>query len=223
MTPFFGFGGFGLGGYDGDSPTPSFADLVEYYIGLLIIQYFNKPNARATVGVFAEQGVADEIVTQVRDAFDLETAVGKQLDILARYRGADRNVYGIDLSHPYFSLILYDDADPEDFPGFALYDDAAVIWFFFTYDEADRPVYAMNDDELRRLTMFRAKTQSRFLSLQEIDDILFEFFGNNLSLTDNGDMTITYIHNPADTDTLFTVVAGTNSLPKPAGVQVILA
>jgi hypothetical protein len=119
-------------------------------------------------------------------------------------------------------MALYDDADPTIFPGFALYDDATVTWFFLTYDDADRPIYSMNDDELRRLIKFRAKSQSRFLSVSEIDAILFEFFDDKVTLTDNGDMTITYTHDVGDPDTLFAIVAGTNSLPKPAGVEIVV-
>lgn len=222
MTLFYGFGGYGDGGYDGDAPLPDFGSFVDYYVNLLIIQYFNRPRARLHVGVLVQESVASEIVGQVRDAFDLETAVGKQLDILAKYRGASRTVFGIDLSHAYFSMPLYDDGTPEIYPGFPLYDDATVTWFFFTYDDAERPIYSMNDDELRRLIKFRAKTQSRFLSLKEIDDILFEFFEDKVTLTDNGDMTITYTHDIGDPDTLFNVVAGTNSLPRPAGVEAVV-
>lgn len=221
MAEFYGIGGYGEGGYGTGDPTPVFSETVEYYINLLIIQYFNRARSRATVGIVAEQAVADEIIDQVREGFDLDNAVGEQLDILASYRGAVRTVFGLDLTRDYFAMPYYDD-DPEDYVGFAEYGDV-VTWYFLLYASGNHPVYAMTDDELRRLTKFRAKAQSRFLSVSEIDDILWEFFGANVSMTDNLDMTITYTHDPADTDTLFEIVEGTDSLPQPAGVEAIIA
>ena len=73
------------------------------------------------------------------------------------------------------------------------------------------------------MTEFLAKTQSRYLSNKEIDDIFWEFFGNNVNMVDNMDMTITYNHDPLDTDTLFGIVVATGSLPRPAGVETIVA
>lgn len=221
MTLYYGDGGYGLGFYDGADPVLTFNSLTEYYINLLIMQYFNKVRARQTVGTLVQELVASEIIAQVRDGFNLETAVGNQLDFLALYRGATRTVFGLDLTRDYFHMPFYDDPDPEDGFGFALYGDT-VTWYFLLYADSNQPIYAMNDDELRRLIMFRARTQSRFLSLKEIDEILFEFFEDKVHLADNEDMTITYTHDVGDPDTLFTVVNGTNSLPRPAGVGAIV-
>lgn len=67
-------------------------ELIDYYCNLLIIQYRDKDKARGTVAALAEQVVSDQITTQVQDAFNLETAVGAQLDILGKYIGISRNV-----------------------------------------------------------------------------------------------------------------------------------
>ena len=151
----------------------------------------------------------------------MSAAVGAQLEILAKYVGTKRAVYGLDLTHPYFARPFAADADPGSYPGFAFAADAVVSDYFLMSGDFDQPVYAMTDDELLRLILFLAQTHHNFLSLAEIDAILFQFFGNNVTLTDNGDMTITYHHDPADTDTLFSIVQGTNSLPRPAGVALI--
>lgn len=219
MTTIYDAGGFGIGLYDAPDSVLVFDDLATYYMNLLIIQYYTKQRARETVGIYAKEAIADHILETVRDGFNLETAVGAQLDILAAYRGAQRTVFGLDLTHNYFNLPSYG-TTPNDF-GFAEYGDT-VGWFFFLYADANVPSYAMNDDELRRLTKFLAKTQSRFLSLKEIDDILFDFFGNEVTLTNNGDMTITYTHDVGDPDTLFTIVNQTGNLPRPAGVEVVV-
>lgn len=218
MPELYGGGGFGLGLYSAEDVI-DFDALTTYYINLLIIQYFTRARARATVGVMVQENVASEIVKSVQESFDLETAVGVQLDILATYRGATRAVFGLDLSHEFFAMPFYGDPDLGFF-GFAFYGDTPS-WFWLLYADTNAPVYAMNDDELRRLVKLRAKTQSRVLSMQEVDSIIFEFFGTNLSITDNGDMTVTYTHDLGDPDTLYKIAKGTNSLPKAAGVEII--
>ena len=60
-----------------------------YYSNLLIMQYHGKPKAKATI----EKSVAllpDDIIQDVINGFDIQTAVGKQLDILGEYVGVDR-------------------------------------------------------------------------------------------------------------------------------------
>lgn len=60
-----------------------------YYSNLLILQYHNKPKAKATVE--ATVGLLpDELIQEVIAGFNIETAVGKQLDILGIYVGVDR-------------------------------------------------------------------------------------------------------------------------------------
>lgn len=220
MPELYGSGGYGFGLYSTDDII-DFDALTKYYINLLIIQYIAKPRARATVGTFVQEVVAGQIVAQVRDAFDLDTAIGFQLDILASYRGATRIVFGLDIGKNYFSMPFYGDPDV-GFYGFAFYGDSPT-WYWLLYADNNAPIYAMNDDELRRLTKLRAKTQSRLLSMKEVDAIIFEFFGFNLSITDNGDMTVTYTHNPGDTDNLFKIAKGTDSLPRACGVEIIYA
>lgn len=61
----------------------------EYLANLLIIQYNNKPRASATIRAIAKM-FPDELILAVRDGFNFETATGNQLDILAKYIGAER-------------------------------------------------------------------------------------------------------------------------------------
>ncbi len=104
-------------------------------------------------------------------------------------------------------------------PGFALYGQSPITWYFLNYIDANRPIYALNDDEMCRLTQFKALVQSELLSMENVDDILFEFFADNVAVFEDGDMHITYIDLISDTDTLFTIANATKSLPRPAGVR----
>jgi hypothetical protein len=214
----WGDGSWGPGLW-GSSDNPfEFDEITLYYINLLIMQYVTKERARNTVGVFVRELVNGSLISQVRDGFDLDTAIGVQLDKVAAYRGLVRTVYGIDLTREYFSVAFYDDSTPFDGVGFAFYDEDAPGYSFF-YSDTNRPVYSMTDSELRRIVKLVAKTQSRFLSVKEIDEILWAEFGDNLYLVDNENMTIEYVHDPTDTDNLFKIAEGVGALPKPAGVS----
>lgn len=67
------------------------ADIAKYYVDLLIIQYRGNTKARATVDALVTEVIMDQIPTEVQNAFNLDTAVGAQLDILAKYAGVSRN------------------------------------------------------------------------------------------------------------------------------------
>lgn len=60
-----------------------------YYSNLLIMQYHNKPKAKATIETTVGL-LPDDLIMEVINGFDIETAVGKQLDILGEYVGVDR-------------------------------------------------------------------------------------------------------------------------------------
>lgn len=67
-------------------------DIKDYYANLLIIQYRNLPNARGTIESLVGESYADGLSLDVLNGFDLETAVGEQLDILGKYIGLNRQV-----------------------------------------------------------------------------------------------------------------------------------
>lgn len=60
-----------------------------YYSNLLILQYHDKPKAKATIEAVVSL-IPDDLIQEVTNGFDMETAVGKQLDILGEYIGVDR-------------------------------------------------------------------------------------------------------------------------------------
>lgn len=68
-------------------------ELSSYYANLLILQYVGKPKAFAMVKALADVVIMNQLPNQVQDAFDIETAVGVQLDVLGKYVGANRMGY----------------------------------------------------------------------------------------------------------------------------------
>jgi hypothetical protein len=74
------------------------SELKKYYADLLVIQYINKPKARATIESLVGKAIIDLLPIDAVNAYNIETAIGKQLDILGKYIGQSRN--GYDFSGP---------------------------------------------------------------------------------------------------------------------------
>lgn len=157
-------------------PVQEVFDYASYLANLLIIQYHDKPKAIQTIKALASMFPMD-LIFAVRDGFNLETATGKQLDVLGKYIGVDR-------------------------------------WYNNdgTYDQ-------LADEEYRFLLKFKAISNTINMSYGEIDDALFNFFGNRVRATSKGNMEMTYFV-PEDTTKLITVAIQKNVLPKPMGVKV---
>lgn len=68
-------------------------ELAEYYANLLIMQYRSKPKAYATVKAQVTPVFMDQLPTQVQAAYNIDDAVGVQLDVLGKYVGVSRNGY----------------------------------------------------------------------------------------------------------------------------------
>lgn len=71
------------------------AELAKYYANLLIVQYIGKPRAYATIQAQTLPVFMDQLPVAVQDAFNVDTAVGVQLDVLGKYVGASRVGYAL--------------------------------------------------------------------------------------------------------------------------------
>ncbi len=201
-------------------------ELVSYYAKTLIAQYYNKPKAIATIralmgGTGAFGLIADAIANQVRDGFDLDTAVGQQLDWLGKLRGVARYLSGLDLSKVFLPLVPYDDVGFGPFPGIADYDDPVQPPSTYTMTYDDFITSTLQDGDFRRVIKFLAKVQSCDYAYATLDSICYTFFTGNVNLKITGNMEITYQHLTSDTDNLFTILRQMGLLPGPAGVNVL--
>lgn len=195
------------------------SELIQYYQNLLAIQFKQKPRAVATIGALATEVIASQIFSQVLNGFDLSTAVGAQLDILAQYVGAPRTIFAYDPSIPYFELNGYSDIIPPNI-GFASYSDVSdPIDFWLSYTTS-QTTYVLTDGQLRLLIAYLIAVHKSDHTLSSIDNILETFFSTYATLTDNEDMTIVYTHLSSDPNILFGIVNQLGLLPHPAGVEV---
>lgn len=195
------------------------AELIAFYVNLLVIQYKTLPNATGTIQALATEVVASQIYNQVLNGFDLQTAVGKQLDILADYVGAPREIFGYSPAIPYFALYSYTTVPPVNV-GFASYTDVTDPvdnWLSYTTSQT---TYVLTDGQLRALIQYLIAVHKSDTTIASIDLILQTFFGTYATLTDNEDMTITYTHQSVDPNFLFSIVNELNALPHPAGVGI---
>lgn len=73
---------------------------IKYYLDLLIIQYRNKPKITQHMTTLVKQALIDLMPSILNNAFNLETAEGKQLDLLGKYIGVSRRVqtFGSDVT-----------------------------------------------------------------------------------------------------------------------------
>jgi len=73
-------------------------ELIAYYANLLILQYRTKPKAVPTIMALIRAIMFFNIIREVENGYDIETAIGKQLDVIAKYVGAERLVNSLDLT-----------------------------------------------------------------------------------------------------------------------------
>lgn len=144
-------------------------DLEDYYKHLLIIQYANKQRARATIAVWVDCMTGDGILTQFPEAFNIDTAIGAQLDAIGLVLGVER--------------------------------------------------HGLGDEKYRIILKFAILKNNTGVTMKEIDDALYEYFGNRIVANNNQNMSITYIFNN-DLADLIPVIVNENLLPAPIGIGV---
>lgn len=69
------------------------------------MQYEGKAKNAGAIDALVSMVVASQIYIDVQNAFDLDTAVGVQLDVIGKYAGVSRNAYD------FSGAIVLDDAD----------------------------------------------------------------------------------------------------------------
>lgn len=192
--------------------------IVGYYTNLLIIQYNQSPKARATIELMVNELLASGILFQVRDAFDISSAVGAQLDIIGKYVGIDRYFNG-QVLEGYFSLIPQG-VDTGSWGGAGFTDQADFpLETSQTLIDSDilSLTQALSDDAFRTLLEFQIINNNSNFSYGEIDQNLFNYFGDNIIASSIGNMQMVYFTNRSFFQTAL-IAAQKGVLPVPMGV-----
>lgn len=193
------------------------SELILYYVNLLIIQYRTLPKASAHIAALIKQLMIYDLMIQVRDGYNLDDAVGVQLDILGKYLGNDRIITGTVFTRDYFGLVIYGATAPFDHEPFIEYGDTIPDVQWRRYEEDNQSLFTLNDEEYRFFLKLKLIQNYSNASNQEIDLFLDEFFGDNVIFTDREDMTISYIFGE-NVERLVTIAVSEGLLPKPAAV-----
>lgn len=80
------------------------ANVENYYADLLIIQYRNKTKARQTIKLGVDLYLGDELLFDLSNVLDIDTAVGAQLDIIGKILGVNRQINGLTIDKEFFSF-----------------------------------------------------------------------------------------------------------------------
>jgi hypothetical protein len=194
-------------------------ELKNQYELLLIKQYYEKPKALAEVGIYAQ--AAAEIASFYHDifeSFDLDSAVGVQLDVIGRILGLPRIVPFV-IEKEFFGF----DGDPTAL-GF---DEKFLIVESAPFKDKFEPAYTsqqLNDDYYRFFLKAKAITNnsSAYLYNEErinITDVISFLFDDRAYVLDNQDMTLTLYVSPTFSLQTLRGVINLNLLPKPQGVR----
>jgi hypothetical protein len=187
----------------------------DYYETLLILQYRGLPKASATIGLLTKQATADMLFGQFESAFDLDLAVGPQLDILGEYIGVSRYQQDI-LDIPYFGFKLYaGGGNPNGFTDY--YAGVNLSGVFYRYQNFGVPNTALTDAAYQFLLKLKIILNHSDGTLSNIMTFLNMFLPGQVQLIDNQNMTLTY--NVASTVPISAGILA-NFLPKPMGVSI---
>lgn len=192
--------------------------LTEYYQDLLLYQYINSTKARSTIGLLCSQAISDLIPLSVRDAFDIDTATGYQLDILGEYIGFSRNVT-TPIIRDYFKSDDQENLAGNTY-GFTSYlDNTNSNIALYAYVNSESASFSLSDDEYRTMLKLKSFINISNLSFYEVDLKLYEIFSSNIVLFDLFNMSILYFVNETY-ERLIYIATLNNLLPKPMGVLI---
>lgn len=199
--------------------------VLDYYKNLLIIQYHEKDKAKATIEALVSAVLANGIVLDVDTGFNIDTAVGVQLDIIGKYVGVDR-FYNVTDPVDYFAVTPYAESSPETHQkyGFTDYTHFNTISGNGTinYNSVITVGNQLNDADYRTLLKLKIARNYSNHSHKSIDDILWLYFGETVYAESPNDMTMTINVTPDANINIVRAAIQKNILPHPMGVSVTI-
>lgn len=200
--------------------TEVIESLISYYVDLLIVQYHNKTNARATIDAVIREGIANGLVFDVRDAFSVDTASGVQLDIIGQYVGVNRFYQSQDLVGTWFG---YSDAfsyEPPDVTGYSRPADFLTkTGEFLSASDIIGTGYSLSDTDFRLLIKLKILLNNSNFSNGSIDSDIYQIFGESLYAVDNLNMSMEYFTS-SELSLIVKVALAKELLPHPMGVRI---
>ena len=192
-------------------------DIQKYYSGLLTAQYRLKPKAVATIEAMVKEFSCDDLVRIESVCFDLDSAIGAQLNVIGKIVGVPRNIYGLDLTHTFWSFRRYSSGSGG--VAFLRYTDVPNPTNVFSR-YLSTGTYGMTDFEMRSLIKLKILFNTAPFTMKAIKNGLYAIFQGAIDITDGKNSTITItVSNPYHNVMAVASFIG-NVIPKPMGVAV---
>lgn len=166
------------------------ASIENYYADLLILQYRNRPKARATIKLGVDLYLADGLVFDLQNVLDIDKAQGKQLDLIGKILGCNRNIFGFTINKKFFTF--------EKTGAYGYSDKNALsegLWKNF--NNSTGSAYALTDEDYRLLLKFKALYNLRRGSWAELDELYYRAFGTDVYIINNKNLSVTIIVKPS--------------------------
>ena len=200
-------------------------DLINYYSNLLIIQYNGLPKAKATIALMAEVLLCNGVIFDVQNGYDLDKAVGVQLDVLGKYQDITR-FYSSFNPVDYFSLETYDEAAPTTPPRYGFTDYASYATDppagCLTYSEIISVNNKLIDSAFRTLIYLKIIQNYSNYGGGDIDARLYALFGNSIRIEDEGNMHMAYFIDDTVQPYMVQAIINKKVLPVPMTVGAVV-
>jgi hypothetical protein len=193
---------------------------VDEYKALLIKQYWEKPKALAEISLKA--GSWDKmrgLLSSLDSAFDLDFAVGAQLDVLGRIVGIPREVPDV-IARAYFGFSI----NPDSLGFSDKFDPLRIGGPFF--DKFSNPFtpQQLNDSDYQFFIRVKVALNwaSGYVSSEDrisIQDVILSAFDGRAYVVDNLDMTLKLYVSPVVSLERLRLIQRLGLLPKPQGVR----
>jgi hypothetical protein len=191
------------------------------YLSLITSEHNQQPNFMALVGVLAG-AMADCVaaMASIPPAFNLQTAIGAQLDIIGLWVGQPRIVPYI-LIPGFFGFSALQTGLPE---GLALtfgdLRNPSIGGVWYGLGEAATGNTQLNDAQYRTVLVARIVRNQSNGTLSDIEQGLLDIFGAACSVIDNGGLNIAIIVSVPITPVDQALLTALDILPRPAGVNI---
>ena len=200
----------------GQTPSTNLVELSNYYVERLIYQYSDQTNAQRLTALMVKQALADDIFTAIELAYNIDTAVGTQLDVIGKYVGVPRNINPVSPSPYFFGFMNYaGGGNTNGFRNYAQNTNIQGIWE--TYATSVAPKTDLSDIQYRLVIQLQIILNYCDNTLASIENYLNLLLPGFVTLTDNQNMTITYT---VSSDVPIGSALLTEFLPSPMGVGV---
>lgn len=194
--------------------------LVEETTNLLIKQYWEKPKARAEIEMLASKwNIARGFLGALDPAFDLDNAVGEQLDVLGRIVGISRSVPSV-VPKIYFGFSInqsskgFSDKFNALRVGAPFYDKFSSAFTDLQLGDSDYRFFIRVKAALNRASAYLKSDE--YISIQ---DVVLAAFDGRAYVIDNLDMTLTLYVSPVVSLDRLRLIQALNLLPKPQAVR----